>query len=274
MPHCLRHVARFVCAAIACSLLLLSTHGVMAQETTPWQDAEQMRQTLFDAQKALILGKAAQAQQGVTDAAAIFDATLSPALADSAPAVVAVAKEGFADAQAAANNGDAVALAVARSRNWTALLDGGYRTAIQAVAQRQPDVAQSWLLLREFRTATRFSRPDADATLAITALREERGTTEQAEATLKADLLDTYQARLMMRWLQLMKPRLNSLRSSRLKRQRRHKVTGVSSRRPTQNNVAVKRSNKPTQPLPRLLSLHRQAMRQLLQALARRSTLH
>ena len=50
--------------------------------------------------------------------------------------------------------------------------------------------------MREFRQPTRFSRPGADATLALEALRERRAKIPQALAAVRADLLDTYQARL------------------------------------------------------------------------------
>jgi high-affinity iron transporter len=193
----MRHTARFFSALLVCAgLLALAARGALAQESAPWQAAEELRQTLFDAQKALILGNNDEAQQGVRAATVLFDTVLSPALADSAPEAVATARDGFAEAQQAATDERAAALAIARSRIWTSLLDGSYQAALQAVAQNQPDVAQSWLLLREFRTATRFSRPDTDATVATTALRDGRITVEKAQATLKADLLDTYQARL------------------------------------------------------------------------------
>ena len=55
---------------------------------------------------------------------------------------------------------------------------------------------RSWLLVREFRQPTRFSRPGADATLAVESLADGRRTTEQALAAVRADYLDTYQARL------------------------------------------------------------------------------
>jgi high-affinity iron transporter len=52
------------------------------------------------------------------------------------------------------------------------------------------------LLVREFRTATRFTRPNADATLAIVKFVEGNISKEEAILSVRADLLDTYQARL------------------------------------------------------------------------------
>jgi len=79
---------------------------------------------------------------------------------------------------------------------WTGLLDGSYRMIEQALQQNDGTTVRAWLALREFRTATRFSRPNADATLAIN--RFVAGTIAAADAlaAVRADLLDTYQARL------------------------------------------------------------------------------
>ena len=87
-------------------------------------------------------------------------------------------------------------LEAARARIWTGVLGGSYRLVEQALAAGDGGSAQRWLSLREFRIATRFSRPAADATLAVDGLLA--GTISPADAALafKADVLDTYQARL------------------------------------------------------------------------------
>ena len=56
--------------------------------------------------------------------------------------------------------------------------------------------ARSWLLVRDFRAATRFTRPGVDATTALDALAA--GELERAAAVtqIRKDLLDAYQARL------------------------------------------------------------------------------
>lgn len=51
-------------------------------------------------------------------------------------------------------------------------------------------------MLRDYRESTRFSRPGADATMAIEALKTGDLSPPEVTARLKADLLDTYQARL------------------------------------------------------------------------------
>ena len=50
--------------------------------------------------------------------------------------------------------------------------------------------------MREYRPPTRFSRPGADATLAVAKLADGQATKADALAAVRADFLDTYQARL------------------------------------------------------------------------------
>ncbi len=57
-------------------------------------------------------------------------------------------------------------------------------------------VARRWLLLRDFRTATRFTRPGADATLAIERLGDGSIAPQAAHSAVVKDLLDGYQARM------------------------------------------------------------------------------
>ena len=51
-----------------------------------------------------------------------------------------------------------------------AVLAGAYEAVTAATAAGDVDSARAWLLVREFRKPTRFSRPGADATLALGAL--------------------------------------------------------------------------------------------------------
>ena len=68
--------------------------------------------------------------------------------------------------------------------------------ATAAAAAGDVDQARAWLLVREFRKPTRFTRPGADGTLALQGLAEGRLATGAAAVAVRADLLDTYQARL------------------------------------------------------------------------------
>jgi len=176
--------------------LFLPGRGASAQEQSLWQTAETLRQTLFEAQKALLLRQPDTAQAQVEVAQGIFAESISDTLAQNVPQAQTLIQTQLDAAQTAAVQGDGAGLAVARGQIWTGLLLAGYQGALQAVQQNQADVARRWLLMREFRPSTRFSRPDADATLAVEALKQGETTSTEAEAKLKADLLDTYQALL------------------------------------------------------------------------------
>ena len=56
--------------------------------------------------------------------------------------------------------------------------------------------ARSWLLVREFRPPTRFSRAAADGTLALEQLERGAITPAAAAAAVRTDLLDTYDGRI------------------------------------------------------------------------------
>ena len=59
----------------------------------------------------------------------------------------------------------------ARGEARAALFRGAYAATLAAVRRATRRPAREWLLLREFRTATRFTRPDANATLAVAGAR-------------------------------------------------------------------------------------------------------
>ena len=67
------------------------------------------------------------------------------------------------------------------------------------MAAGDADRAASWLLLREFRKATRFTRPGVDATVAVSALAAGRLAPRKATLEVRKDLLDAYQASLTTR---------------------------------------------------------------------------
>ncbi len=174
--------------------LLVLPHAAAAQQTPPWRAAEQIQQALFGAQTALLTDADPLAK--IADAEQRWQTSVAPPLRAVAPDAAAQVDQALADARAAVEHKDAAALALARGNAWAALLGGTYQATLQAVTKNHPDQAQQWLLLREYRTATRFSRPDADATLALAAWRDGTRSSDDARAAVVADLLDTYQARL------------------------------------------------------------------------------
>ena len=129
--------------------------------------------------------RAGEGPELVAEAAALQLGALGPA-----------AQPGLAAAGEAAKADDPVALEVARAATWTAVLAEAVARATAAAAAGDVDEARAWLLVREFRQPTRFTRPGADATLALHGLAEGRLAAAAAAAAVRADLLDTYQARL------------------------------------------------------------------------------
>ena len=76
------------------------------------------------------------------------------------------------------------------------LLRTGLAGALADAKRGDAEGARRWLLVREYRAPTRFTRAGADATLAVAALG--RGTIAPAAAAraIRGDLLDTYEAKL------------------------------------------------------------------------------
>jgi high-affinity iron transporter len=152
----------------------------------PMQNAETIRSSLLQAQLKLMTSPE-EAQSYLEDAKLAFadlglnDETLITH---------------FNQAEQALNASDSVAFAAARATLWTGLLGSSFQEVQRAIENDNAESAKRWLSLREFRQATRFSRPNADATLAIKKFAEGSLSKEETLAIVRADLLDTYQARL------------------------------------------------------------------------------
>ena len=127
-----------------------------AGATAPWKAAEQVRSSLFEAQTALLL-----------DAA------------------------GSSEAERAQKK-----LAAIRGRITAALRQGAFAAATAATKRGDVRLARNWLLVRDFRAATRFTRPGVDATVALDALATGEIDSAEAVTQVRKDLLDAYQARL------------------------------------------------------------------------------
>jgi high-affinity iron transporter len=164
-----------------------------ADSASPPQTAEMIRQRLFDAQVALMRGDRDDAHAAVADASDLYERELRPVIRRIVQANDARIVAAFQSARTTENAAD---LATARGQIRAALLDSAYRIVLHAIEQGDAETAARWLPLRDFRASTRFSRPEADATLAVEALRQGRGSAEDAASAVTADLLDTYQAQL------------------------------------------------------------------------------
>jgi high-affinity iron transporter len=180
-------------AAFLGALAVLPGHAAAADE--PWTNAGELRTLLADAEKALIVSGPDEALPLVEKAGPVAE-RLAASLRAEAPAAAAAITDGMAQAAAAASSDDGVALAEARAGVRGAVLAGAYRTLTAAVRAGDASAAADWLLVREFRKPTRFSRPGADATLAVKQLEAGTIAPPAALAAVQADLLDTYQARL------------------------------------------------------------------------------
>jgi high-affinity iron transporter len=179
---------------IASNRSVVSKTG-LAKNPSPAQAAETVRTELLQAQLALAANPA-EAQRRVAGAHQMYSDSLAAALAKAAPEAQRQVEAGFVAAEVALAANDGPALAMARAQVWTGLLAGSYRIVETSLQQGQGQTAREWLPLREFRQATRFSRPNADATLAVKAAIQQQVTAAEAVLAVQADLLDTYQARL------------------------------------------------------------------------------
>lgn len=185
---------RLLPGLILCAVLA-STLPAAAQTAAPADSAEQIRRALVDAQL-VMASDPAGALDSVSAAEATFAATLAPQLEASAPAANARIEAAFAALLASAKAADAPAFAAARAQAWTAMLDGSYQALEAAVQRGDAQAARAWLALREYRTATRYSRAGADATLAVEQFASGGMSAADAALTVRSDLYDTYQARL------------------------------------------------------------------------------
>jgi high-affinity iron transporter len=181
---------RVLVAAAALSLWLAAS-ATATSAPPPARTAGDAQLGLADAQTTLLLGRPAEARTRLADAERAAEILLA-----GRPAMLRAADGALADARAAIARGDDGALAAARARIWTAILATSFREASDAAASGRVDVARGWLLVREFRPPTRFSRAAADATLALDELAAGSVTRAAAAATVRRDLLDTYDGRL------------------------------------------------------------------------------
>ncbi len=178
-------------AALAALLaLLLAAPALAAGTPEPWKAGAQVRERLFAAQSAVLLGDGGQAAD-VARARRAYTGALRAGIREADPAAH---REVLAGLRAAARAQDAVALADARGTVQAALLRGAAAATLRAVDRGDVAAARGWLLLREFRTPTRYTRPGADATVALRDLERGRTSARRARLAVVKDLLDATQA--------------------------------------------------------------------------------
>ena len=162
----------------------------------PWAAAEQIRSSLFDARSELLLD-GSSSERAASAARAALGGPLEDGLRRFAAAELRDLRGALAAADAAVADADPVALATAYGTAVAALHRGAYEVTLAHAGRDDPEGARKWLLIRDFRQATRFTRPGVDATTALDGL--EAGDLSPADAStqIRKDLLDAYQARLV-----------------------------------------------------------------------------
>jgi high-affinity iron transporter len=196
-----RGAAAHARGALALALALvagaaLAAVPASAASEAPWRAAEALRSGLFEAQSALIVDGPRQAVAAVTRARSHYDGALASELRAADASADRDVRSALAAAARAARAGDDTRLAAARGAARAAVFRGAFAATLAAVDRGDARAARDWLLLREFRTATRFTRPGADATVAVAQLQRRRLTRAAAHGAVAKDLLDAYQARL------------------------------------------------------------------------------
>ncbi|MDX6438196.1 MAG: high-affinity iron transporter [Gaiellaceae bacterium] len=175
-------------AAVVTAAVALAAAPAGAQTPPNWTTAVDARRDLGLAQTELMLGERTRALTLVNEA----DRTLAPLAASLPPS----ARNAVAAMNRAAARGDDVAFAAAQARAWTEILHAGLLGAVADADRGDAAAARRWLLVREFRAPTRFTRAGTDATLAVAGLSRGELTPAAAARAVRADLLDTYDARL------------------------------------------------------------------------------
>ncbi len=186
-------IAILVAMFAACNML----GAARAVSESPAQIAESIRSSLVQAQVSLTNDSEAAALL-VQDAKTAYQTGLSNQIAVSDPDAhlrVLSAFETLTNS-IAGGNGDTTSFAAARAQVWAGILAGSYAVVEQAIQSGDGLTAQTWLPVREFRVATRFSRPNVGATLAVESFIAGTISAEDTLQSVRADVLDTYQARM------------------------------------------------------------------------------
>ena len=157
--------------------------------------AGSFRSALADAQVELSFDGGA-ARKLLAQATRTYQGQLRGPLTAVAPDAVQAVDADLSRAAGTVNSGDEPGFAVARSRAWTTLLGGSLRALEAATLKNDLGAAQAWLAVREYRSINRFTRLNADATVALGELAAGKIRPEASLVSVRSDLLDGYQARL------------------------------------------------------------------------------
>lgn len=177
-------------------LLTLLPKTVYGVSESLGASAESIRTLLSSAQLALT-DDPTSARTAFAEAKNHYLQELSTPITEFSTEINAAILADFAQASDALEKGDAVSFARLRSQLWTTLLNAGVLAVDANLVAGNAKEAQQWLAIREFRYATRSSRPTADAIVTINRLEKGRANIEEARLAVRSDLFDTYQARMI-----------------------------------------------------------------------------
>ncbi len=180
-----------VTAVVVASASVWLVGSATAAEPSPPALAQRAKLALSGAQTELILGDRQTAVRQLDKARRALHTLLEGHRREQAAALATVTR-----ARAAAGQGDEASLAVARATVWTAVLRAALAESVGATSRGDVQAAREWLLVREFRPPTRFTRAATDATRALGALGRGALPAAQAAAIVRADLLDVLEGRL------------------------------------------------------------------------------
>jgi high-affinity iron transporter len=178
---------------LALAALLCAASPAAAEP--PWQAADAIRTELFKAQAQLLFDEGGA--RPVARASADLGGPLQQGLAADAPRELGEVEAALAAARGAAERRDEAGLAAARGQTIASLRRGAMAVAVASARRGEAARARSWLQIRDFRKATRFTRPGVDGTAAIQQLAVGEITPHEAVLQIEKDLLDAFQARLV-----------------------------------------------------------------------------
>jgi high-affinity iron transporter len=166
-----------------------------ASASEPWSAAQTIRDRIFAARADALLhpDRAAVRARAAADG---LSGPLRRGLAERARPELRQLRAALAGAERAAAARDPLALAAASGSALAALRRGAFKVTVAETRAGRVRAARKWLLVRDFREATRFTRPAVDATVALDDLQAGEIEPREAVVGVRKDLLDTYQARL------------------------------------------------------------------------------
>ena len=187
-----RFLIAILIAMLAASNILGAARAV---SDSPAQIAESIRTSLVRAQLSLMDDPKAAAEL-LNAVEVAYQTGLAEQISASNPEAHMRVTTALKNLEKSVSGKHAAAFAAARAQAWTGILAGSYSVVEEAIQNGDGITAQTWLPLREFRTATRFSRPNVSATLTVESFIAGNTSAEDALLAVRADVLDTYQARL------------------------------------------------------------------------------